>query len=299
MIEFKDVNELEFKAFLKNTDIPGFLISEEIRAFAQELLVSEYLELDTWGDLVIPEDAIRHTTAMAFAIPRVDAVGTYWVLMLDEPEGEPDGSPYSIVYGFTDSGSVPAGRFRAGGNLIIDIEHKDAPAKDHDDMSWLVAMVAFILSVINQPRVVKLEHLASRRDRRVAQRGGAKAANAWHRVTWDLSKPTAARIARDPNFHKVPLHWRRGHFRRAEAHYQGAVQRPDAVRPEERDLWWQWIGGQWVGHPAFGVKRSVHAPKLSTGKLASRPVFPVNKAQDGLELPKSFSALPGIGTGKS
>lgn len=133
-----------------------------------------------------------------------------------------------------------------------------------------LCFVAFTCALINEPRVVQFSPALSRQQRRALQRGMGFAVDAWTRVSWDLSKETVAKVNSDPSFHKMPLHWCRGHYRRAEQHYAGAIQRPDAFRPEDRDLWWQWIDGVWKGHPAFGVKRSVHAPVMSAGKLASR-----------------------------
>lgn len=135
---------------------------------------------------------------------------------------------------------------------------------------WTMEMLAYLVALINEPQVVLKSLAGSRQQRRLAQRGMGFAVDAWTRVSWDLSKETVAKVSRDPSFHKVPLHFRRGHWRRAQSHYQGAVQRPDAIRVEDRALWWQWIEGHWVGHPAFGVKKSVHAPKMSLGRLAKR-----------------------------
>lgn len=138
-------------------------------------------------------------------------------------------------------------------------------------MCWdVMFLYSFVIALINEPRIVARRLNGTRQQRRAAQRGHGFAVDAWTRVTWDLSAATVAKISRDPSFHKVPLHWRRGHFRRAEKHWKGALQRPDAIRGEDRDLWWQWIEGQWVGHPAFGLKKSVHAPRLSGDGLARR-----------------------------
>lgn len=134
----------------------------------------------------------------------------------------------------------------------------------------LLFLCAFTCALLNEPRVVRQSPAIPRQQRRAIQRGMDFSVEAWTRVSWDLSKETVAKVSSDPSFHKMPLHWCRGHYRRAEQHYAGAIQRPDAFRPEDRDLWWQWIEGVWKGHPAFGVKRSVHAPVMSAGKLASR-----------------------------
>lgn len=134
----------------------------------------------------------------------------------------------------------------------------------------IVERLAYVIAVINEPRVVTKALAGNRHQRKQAQRGMGFAVDAWTRVSWDISKPTSAKIARDPTFHNIPMHWRRGHFRRAEAHFKGAMQRHDAIREDDRGLWWQWIEGQWVGHPAFGVKRSIHAPRLSGINVSRR-----------------------------
>ena len=131
-----------------------------------------------------------------------------------------------------------------------------------------IFITATILSILSQPRVIIKERADHCRKRREFNRGGAFTVDAWTRVSWDLSKATKAKIAADPTFRKVPYHFRRGHPRRAEEHYKGAYQMPCALRDADKEGWWQWIAPQFVGHPAFGFRRSVHAPKLSTGQLA-------------------------------
>jgi hypothetical protein len=266
------ISETQFQAQLAQWDIPGFLVSHEVTRFADAMLAEEADHLESWANVPIPSDARRHAQAMAFAIPASDT--EYLLFALDEPAADEPGSLNSIVLSWlgewsgTSRAMISLGRFEAGRGFIVGVEHQGAD--DADNMAYSIALLAYILSLINQPRILAKQPLLSRQSRRAAQRGGAKAVDAWHKVTFDLSRETAAKVTRDPDYHKVPLHWRRGHFRRALPHYRGAIQRLDAIRPEDRDLWWQWIEGQWVGHPAFGLKKSVHAPKLSTGKLARR-----------------------------
>lgn len=134
----------------------------------------------------------------------------------------------------------------------------------------LLFLCAFTCALLNEPRIIQQSPALPRQQRRAIQRGTGFPCDAWTRVSWDLSKFAAAKASSDPSINAMPLHWCRGHYRRAEPHYAGAVQRPDAFRREDRDGWWQWIDGVWKGHPAFGVKRSVHAPRISTGNLATR-----------------------------
>lgn len=259
------MTEGELKQFLTACGLPAFVIRDDVSIFAQRLVQAEMVGKSSWSELVIPNDAKRHGRAMIIAI---QVSSGFDVFGLDEVEGQPDGASESIVYMF-ENGPIHIGNFVPGGHAFLENKFGQRLSLEQgQDFSAVLASLAFMLSLINQPRLLRRDPFLSRQQRRAAQRGGAKAVDAWHQVTWDISKETAAKVSADPSYHKVPLHWRRGHFRRAEAHYKGAIQRPDALRPEERDLWWQWIEGQWVGHPAFGIKQSLHAPKLSTGELA-------------------------------
>ncbi|AKG94566.1 hypothetical protein Shpa_56 [Paracoccus phage Shpa] len=264
------MSEQRFRELLKIWGVPAFLISPDIAEFALSLVADEMDGKDGWGDCRIPADAIRHAQATVIAIEHENGEGVE-VYAIDERQDRAVGDAESIVCEWRDNKMAILGNFIAGGHSFISdkLIGKQSPEQAHET-AFIIAAVAFILSLINQPRLVRKSPMLSRQQRRAHHRGGFKAVDAWHRVTWDLSKETAAKVARDPTYHKVPLHWRRGHFRRAEAHYKGAIQRPDALREEERSMWWQWIEGQWVGHPAFGIKRSIHAPKLSTGDLARR-----------------------------
>lgn len=266
-----EFTEQKIIEMMMRADCPGFILSADLSEFAQELVLGEISGVAHWGDVVIPADARRHAQGMVMAFPLRNGSGKYGVCFLDEPDDQPEGSPESIVYEIFEDGPRHLGNFIAGGVTFIEERWRNvwSDSEKHRSQS-VIAACAFALSVINQPCVTKPEHLLSRQQRRAAQRDGKKCADKWTRVSWDLSAETAAKAARNPSFRKVPLHWRRGHYRIAEAHYKGAVQRPDAIRPEDRGLWWQWINPQWVGHPAFGVKRSIHAPKMTTKHLAER-----------------------------
>ncbi|WP_294932383.1 hypothetical protein [uncultured Paracoccus sp.] len=244
-------------------DFHHFEISREVVDFATELAVAE---IKNFRDA--PEDMDE-----TFKVPRgirlpgarmtMVIEGTDTVLSLRELGDE--------IHAYGHRRSCPQGlrlfRIHSDGRLFVNGEVLSGMA------GWgVAARVAFILSLISEPRILRRSPAGSRQQRRAIQRGFGFAVDAWTRVTWDLSKETVAKVSHDPTFHKMPLHWRRGHFRRAAPHFKGAIQRPDALREEDRGLWWQWIEGQWVGHPAFGLKRSVHAPRLSGGDLARRAV---------------------------
>lgn len=119
-----------------------------------------------------------------------------------------------------------------------------------------VLTVAAICSVINQPGFLKREPVGTRQERRAAQRSGGYAHDAWHRITWNIGEQVQNRLSREEPLRCMPLHYTRGHWRKAREGWRNAERRKD-------DHWYQWIEGYWSGHPAFGVKRSVHAPKMA------------------------------------
>ncbi len=118
-----------------------------------------------------------------------------------------------------------------------------------------VLTVASMCSLLNQPGVTKKEPAGSRQERRAAQRSGGYAADAWHKVTWNIGEEVKAKLTRDEPVRCMPLHYTRGHWRRAEEGWKNTTLRKDG-------LWYQWIEGFWSGHPAFGVKKAYHAPKM-------------------------------------
>ena len=116
-----------------------------------------------------------------------------------------------------------------------------------------------LIRLINSPRLTK-KGLIPRQQRRSAAKGMGKAVDSWHRVQWDIDKPVSAREPYDKGFHKMPLHFNRGHWKRAEKHHPKSRQRPNAYKPEHRTGWWTWIDGYWAGHPAFGFKKQYWTP---------------------------------------
>lgn len=264
-----ELTEGDFREVMRVMECPGFVIDWPIFAFAYQLAAEEMRDIEAWSDCRIPADAIRHSDIMLFAMPVTEKGDKFVCYCLSRWADKPAGDPESGVTILQPDGFMDVGYFAPSGQLSVK-PPKGGEFKDREghDFSFTVLLSAFLLSLINQPRIVRKAPLLSRQQRRAEQRGGNLAVDSWHRVTWDLSKETVAKASRDESFHKMPLHWRRGHFRRAESHFRNAVQRPDAIRPSEREGWWQWIDGLWVGHPAFGLKIGVHAPKMTSGRLA-------------------------------
>lgn len=118
-----------------------------------------------------------------------------------------------------------------------------------------VLTVSAMCSILNQPSFTKREPAGSRQERRSAQRSGGYASDAWHKITWNIGEEVKAKLTRDEPVRCMPLHYTRGHWRRGQEGWSNVTQRKDG-------LWYQWIEGYWSGHPAFGIKKSYHAPKI-------------------------------------
>lgn len=151
---------------------------------------------------------------------------------------------------------VSMGAYSAGEEqaVLIPPEAK----RNNEDQYYAAATlhIAGLCSVINQPSFVVTTPAGSRQQRRAAQRAGGYAPTAWHKVSWNIGEAAKAKITRDEPTRCMPLHYTRGHWRKAEEGWNNVERRKDG-------LWYQWIEGYWSGHPAFGVKRSYHAPKMA------------------------------------
>lgn len=153
------------------------------------------------------------------------------------------------------------GGYRVGeeGAISAPVDGDDA---DKEVRVMHTLSVAAVCSILNQPSFTKREPAGSRQERRAANRTGGFAVDAWHRVTWNIGEEVKAKLTRDEPVRCMPLHYTRGHWRRGQEGWANAAQRKDGH-------WYQWIEGYWSGHPAFGVKKSYHAPKLEGHHVAS------------------------------
>lgn len=113
---------------------------------------------------------------------------------------------------------------------------------------------------------------------------------AWTEVTWTIdgrASAKGARAAAIPVAHRRPLHWCRGHWRRAARHHPAAQYLSDL--PGRPPGFYTWIPGVWKGHPSYGVKLQRHCPTLGgepsgsggDGAGPARPASPVALAAMG------------------
>jgi len=170
-------------------------------------------------------------------------------LVLDSDCRLPITSPYF--------GSLLQGSYRVGvaDSLRISNDASVDRPEDQQIYSMHTLTVAAMCSILNQPGFTIKEPAGSRQERRAAKRSGSYASDAWHKITWNIGEETKAKLTRDEPVRCMPLHYTRGHWRRAEEGWKNTTLRKDG-------LWYQWIEGFWSGHPAFGIKKAYHAPKM-------------------------------------
>lgn len=118
-------------------------------------------------------------------------------------------------------------------------------------MQTLVAM----FDLMCKPTLTVSAPVGSRQSRRYMQRTVGIPSERWSKIEWNVGEKIKSEIRKNDPDNCKPLHFRRGHYRKAKEHFKNAVQ-VDGV-------WHQWIEGFWCGHPAFGFVRSVHAPKYA------------------------------------
>jgi len=141
---------------------------------------------------------------------------------------------------------------------IVEVADKDKEIENY--VGNANASIALLISLINQPRFVVQSAAGTRQSRKQAFRGHGISTGAWHKIQWNLGEPVKAKSDSDRGGWRMPLHYTRGHWRKAQDHWDDVVIRKDN-QP------YKWIDGFWSGHPAYGVKKSYHAPKLGKKEL--------------------------------
>jgi hypothetical protein len=131
---------------------------------------------------------------------------------------------------------------------------KDWPEEKVNAYSNILISVAGAFELINNPRFVISEAAGTRTQRRQMKREQNIPLEAWHKISWNVDEDSVEIGDGDRGGWHMPLHYTRGHFRRGEPHWEDAVER--------NGIHYKWIEGFWSGHPAYGIKKGYHAPKL-------------------------------------
>lgn len=213
------------------------------------------------SDLMIDKDCRLPSKVCAFWSPgstvrfhdREELFPFMYLAVEDE-----DGSGAVIVFLVSPYfGALHQGHYIPGteGTVFLSGEVQFSTEENQQIHAMHTLTVAAICSLLNQPGFIKKEPAGSRQERRAAKRSGAYANDAWHKITWNIGEEVKAKLSRDEPVRCMPLHYTRGHWRRAEEGWKNTTLRKDG-------FWYQWIEGFWSGHPAFGIKKSYHAPKM-------------------------------------
>ena len=131
----------------------------------------------------------------------------------------------------------------------------DEETLSSDVRANLIVFAAACLALINTPRLIKLLPAGTRQSRRAMGRKTGSETAQWHRIEWDLTKPQIRAGERMGAGWHMPLHYTRGHWRQNDKAKVNAHVRADGKT-------YQWIEGYWSGHPAYGIKRAVYAPRI-------------------------------------
>ena len=207
-----------------------------------ELLDEEFRPCD--DHMFITMD-IDETRTAAFLVSRHDKNSDEYELFYVDPNDAEFGTIATIEIG--------------GPNVCKNISVFDEAQKEAPEIA---ARILTAISLIKNPRFVVRSPAGTRQQRRSMQRGFGKAVDSWHCVSWSVFRPTEAKESRDSTFHKMPLHYCRGHWRKAKEDHPKSRQRHKALNEYHRHEWWTWIEGYWRGHPAFGFKKQYHRPTL-------------------------------------
>jgi hypothetical protein len=179
----------------------------------------------------------------------------------------PDGAITTDVVVY--QGSVPVrivysgGYFPGQSGSFQPLPPKPQVTLDH--VLTVTRQIAACCTLIAEPSLVKFEAAHNRQVRRQLERAGQSGEAVARRVVWTLLSEYEKTHGKGISEKKMPLHFRRGHPRRAAPHFVGAYLLTNALRHENNGKWVQWIEGRWKGHPAFGVVRHDYAPKVPFG----------------------------------
>ena len=135
--------------------------------------------------------------------------------------------------------------------IWMDQEHKIAVYEA------FLRIVCAALDTLNQPRLVvqKPMPLNFLQKQNFRKSTGSFAPEAWNMVSWNVEEPVVARTYEEGRGGRQALHFRRGHWRKAEEHHKNAQW------SEKRNRWEKWIAGYTAGDTAFGVKKNYHLPR--------------------------------------
>ena len=126
-----------------------------------------------------------------------------------------------------------------------------------EEAQEMLRIVAALLQTINQPRYVRRAQrdVSQIKRQRIKNSLGRYIPDAWNMISWNVDEPVMAKNSEEGTGSRQGLHYRRGHWRKAESHWAGARW------SETRLRWETYIHGYEAGHPKYGVLKSYHVPR--------------------------------------
>lgn len=278
---FKAIDMDKHNDFAANTHQFANMMARDIQYFNVEML-DEYLvnnveEMYPMNNVLPPNEKVRLPAPM---------VGLYspFAPYVDEKDGS-DSKPEVLIICTPDIEGDERTRFKVhilhrDLNFPLDIFYdttkvqipKYAGVIDSKNKEWLLPydqetkqgitsynllrITAAYLQTINKPRLVKTGKAAYSQMKKMNAKKSLKTfiADSWNKVSWNVDEPVEAKSYEEGRGGRQALHYRRGFYRRALPHWEGA---------EIIDgLWRIYIEGYEAGHPAFGVKKSYHLPRI-------------------------------------
>ena len=118
-----------------------------------------------------------------------------------------------------------------------------------------------MLQTINQPRYVKRSQrdVSQIKRQRIKNALGRYIPDAWNMISWNVDEPVVSKTSEEGTGSRQGLHYRRGHWRKAESHWAGARW------SETRLRWETYIHGYEAGHPKFGVLKRIRNEAINYG----------------------------------
>ena len=113
------------------------------------------------------------------------------------------------------------------------------------------------LQTINTPRFVvqRQQKIHPFHKEKIKKMLGKFTPDSWNLVQWNVGEPVKSKDEETKSGGKQALHFRRGHPRIAEEHWERSYW------STVRNRWEQYIHGYEAGHPRFGIKKSYHLPR--------------------------------------
>jgi len=136
---------------------------------------------------------------------------------------------------------------------FFDDDVDDWPEDKWQAYTQCILLTAGAFELINTPRFVKSEPAGTRAQRKLFKREQEIPMEVWHQISWNINEPVEVHKG-DRGGWNMPLHYNRGYYRRAKPHWDDVV--------EKDGQFYKWVEGYWAGHPAYGIKKGYHAPKL-------------------------------------